>query len=45
LLAGVLEEGKLLHVAHQFEQAAAVMSCHPAARLIPNAPVLPTTHP
>jgi aspartyl-tRNA(Asn)/glutamyl-tRNA(Gln) amidotransferase subunit A len=35
LIAGVLEEGKLLRVAHQFEQAASVMSQRPAASLIP----------
>jgi aspartyl-tRNA(Asn)/glutamyl-tRNA(Gln) amidotransferase subunit A len=35
LIAGVLEEAKLLRVAHQFEQAAAVMTTRPAAPLIP----------
>jgi aspartyl-tRNA(Asn)/glutamyl-tRNA(Gln) amidotransferase subunit A len=35
LIAGVLEEAKLLRVAHQFEQAAGVMNARPAAALIP----------
>jgi aspartyl-tRNA(Asn)/glutamyl-tRNA(Gln) amidotransferase subunit A len=35
LIAGVLEEAKLLRVAHQFEQAAAVMKGRPPAPLIP----------
>ncbi|MFO0057903.1 MAG: Asp-tRNA(Asn)/Glu-tRNA(Gln) amidotransferase subunit GatA [Cyanobacteriota bacterium] len=35
LITGVLEEAKLLRVAHQFEQAAAVMEARPAAPLIP----------
>ena len=35
LIAGVLEEAKLLRVAHQFEQAAAVMTTRPTAPLIP----------
>ena len=36
LIAGVLQEGKLLRMAHQFEQAAAVMGTRPAAPLIQN---------
>ena len=35
LIAGVLEEGKLLQVAHQYEQAAAVMQARPIAPLVP----------
>jgi aspartyl-tRNA(Asn)/glutamyl-tRNA(Gln) amidotransferase subunit A len=35
LMAGVLEEGKLLQVAHQYEQAAAVMQARPSAPLVP----------
>ncbi|MFM9072030.1 MAG: amidase family protein, partial [Cyanobium sp.] len=35
LIAGVLEEGKLLQVAHHYEQAAAVMTNRPAAPLVP----------
>ena len=35
LIAGVLEEGKLLQVAHQYEQAAAVMQARPSAPLVP----------
>ncbi|MFN9661359.1 MAG: Asp-tRNA(Asn)/Glu-tRNA(Gln) amidotransferase subunit GatA [Cyanobacteriota bacterium] len=35
LIGGVLEEAKLLRVAHQYEQAAAVMRNRPAAPLIP----------
>jgi aspartyl-tRNA(Asn)/glutamyl-tRNA(Gln) amidotransferase subunit A len=35
LIAGVLEEEKLLRVAHQYEQAAAVMDRRPAAVLVP----------
>jgi aspartyl-tRNA(Asn)/glutamyl-tRNA(Gln) amidotransferase subunit A len=35
LIGGVLEEAKLLRVAHQFEQAAAVMTHRPDAPLIP----------
>jgi len=35
LMAGVLEEGKLLQVAHQYEQAAAVMQARPRAPLVP----------
>jgi aspartyl-tRNA(Asn)/glutamyl-tRNA(Gln) amidotransferase subunit A len=31
----VLEEGKLLQVAHQYEQAAAVMQARPSAPLVP----------
>ncbi|MFN7819832.1 MAG: Asp-tRNA(Asn)/Glu-tRNA(Gln) amidotransferase subunit GatA, partial [Cyanobacteriota bacterium] len=38
LITGVLEEAKLLRVAHQFEQAAAVMKARPAAPLIPGSP-------
>jgi aspartyl-tRNA(Asn)/glutamyl-tRNA(Gln) amidotransferase subunit A len=34
LIAGVLEEGKLLQVAHQYEQAAAVMQTRPSAPLV-----------
>jgi aspartyl-tRNA(Asn)/glutamyl-tRNA(Gln) amidotransferase subunit A len=34
LIAGVLEEGKLLRVAHQYEQAAAVMQARPNAPLV-----------
>ena len=34
LITGVLEEGKLLRVAHQYEQAAAVMQSRPEAPLI-----------
>ena len=34
LIAGVLEEGKLLQVAHQYEQAAAVMQARPSAPLV-----------
>ncbi|MFM8675525.1 MAG: amidase family protein, partial [Vulcanococcus sp.] len=34
LIAGVLEEAKLLQVAHQFEQTAAVMKSRPAAPLV-----------
>ena len=36
LIAGVLEEGKLLRVAHHYEQAAAVMASRPAAPLVPD---------
>jgi aspartyl-tRNA(Asn)/glutamyl-tRNA(Gln) amidotransferase subunit A len=35
LIAGVLEEPTLLRVAHQFEQAAAVMDRRPATALVP----------
>ncbi|MEB3194774.1 MAG: Asp-tRNA(Asn)/Glu-tRNA(Gln) amidotransferase subunit GatA [Cyanobacteriota bacterium] len=35
LIAGVLEEGRLLQVAHQYEQAAAVMQARPSAPLVP----------
>ncbi|MEB3318122.1 MAG: Asp-tRNA(Asn)/Glu-tRNA(Gln) amidotransferase subunit GatA [Cyanobacteriota bacterium] len=36
LIGGVLEEAKLLRVAHQYEQAAAVMRRRPTAPLIPD---------
>jgi aspartyl-tRNA(Asn)/glutamyl-tRNA(Gln) amidotransferase subunit A len=35
LITGVLEEAKLLRVAHQFERAAAVMLSRPSPPLIP----------
>ena len=35
LIAGVLEEPKLLQIAHAYEQAAAVMATRPAAPLVP----------
>ena len=34
LITGVLEEPKLLRVAHQYEQAARVMDARPAAALV-----------
>jgi aspartyl-tRNA(Asn)/glutamyl-tRNA(Gln) amidotransferase subunit A len=34
LITGVLEEAKLLQVAHQYERAAAVMDSRPAAALV-----------
>jgi aspartyl-tRNA(Asn)/glutamyl-tRNA(Gln) amidotransferase subunit A len=34
LIAGVLQEGRLLQVAHQYEQAAAVMAKRPEAPLV-----------
>jgi aspartyl-tRNA(Asn)/glutamyl-tRNA(Gln) amidotransferase subunit A len=34
LITGVLEEAKLLQVAHQYEQAALVMQSRPAAALV-----------
>ena len=34
LIGGVLEEPKLLRVAHQYERAAAVMDARPAAELV-----------
>jgi aspartyl-tRNA(Asn)/glutamyl-tRNA(Gln) amidotransferase subunit A len=35
LITGVLEEQRLLQVAHQFEQAARVMEQRPVAPLVP----------
>ena len=34
LIGGVLEEAKLLRLAHHYEQAAAVMAQRPAAELV-----------
>jgi aspartyl-tRNA(Asn)/glutamyl-tRNA(Gln) amidotransferase subunit A len=41
LIGGVLEEAKLLRVAHHYEQAAAVMASRPSAPLIPAGPSTP----
>jgi aspartyl-tRNA(Asn)/glutamyl-tRNA(Gln) amidotransferase subunit A len=35
LITGVLQEERLLQVAHHYEQAARVMACRPAAALVP----------
>ena len=41
LIGGVLEEAKLLRVAHHYEQAAAVMASRPSTPLIPAGPSTP----
>jgi aspartyl-tRNA(Asn)/glutamyl-tRNA(Gln) amidotransferase subunit A len=41
LVAGVLEEGKLLRVAHQYERAAAVMQTRPPTPLVPEVSTTP----
>jgi aspartyl-tRNA(Asn)/glutamyl-tRNA(Gln) amidotransferase subunit A len=39
LIAGVLEEPRLLQVAHHYEQAARVMAARPRAGLVPDSPL------